>query len=191
NAGATNTLRVLGKKAAIPVFAIDLAKGFAAVKLYLLAPESMCEYVFYLKLVLCVAVVMGHIFPVFANFKGGKGVATMAGAVLAINTPAVLLCLVTFVIVLSISNYVSLSSVIAGIMFPVYTYIVCSKLYPDLTLEETIFACVVAVVLTVTHRKNLKRIWNGTESRIYFFPERAHRRIEERNARKAGDDKKQ
>ena len=192
NAGATNTLRVLGKKAAIPVFAIDVAKGFAAVKLYLLAPACMDQYIFYFKLALCVAVVLGHIFPVFANFKGGKGVATMAGAVLAINFPAVLLCLVTWLIVLAISNYVSLSSVVAGIMFPVYTYIVCANLYPDVTTEETAFACVVAAVLVITHRKNLKRIFKGTESKIYFFPERAHRRIKEREeARKAAGKERQ
>lgn len=180
NAGATNTLRVLGKKAAIPVFAIDVAKGFAAVKLYLLAPEALDPYIFYFKLLLCVAVVMGHIFPIFASFKGGKGVATMAGAVLAINFPAVMLCLLTFLLVLSIWNYVSLSSVVAGLMYPLYTYIICSWKYPDLTLHETVFACVVAVVLLITHRKNLRRIANRTESKIYFFPERAHRKIRER-----------
>lgn len=180
NAGATNTLRVLGKKAAIPVFAIDVAKGFAAVKLYLLAPAFMDDYIFYFKLALCVAVVLGHIFPVFAGFKGGKGVATMAGAVLAINLPAVLMCLAVFLIVLGISHYVSLSSVTAGLLFPLFTYIVCANLYPEVTTEETIFAGVVAIVLLITHRKNLKRIFNGTESKIYYFPERAHRKIRER-----------
>lgn len=176
NAGATNTLRVLGKRAAIPVFAIDVAKGFGAVKLYLLAPDCIGEYIFYFKLVLCVAVVLGHIFPIFAGFKGGKGVATMTGAVLAINFPVVMLCLVTFLGVLAIWNYVSLGSVMAGILFPAYTYIVCSSLYPDVMIEETVFACVVAVVLLITHRKNLRRIAAGTESKIYFFPERAHRK---------------
>ncbi len=176
NAGATNTLRVLGKRAAIPVFAIDVAKGFGAVKLYLLAPECIDEYIFYFKLLLCVVVVMGHIFPIFAGFKGGKGVATMAGAVLAINFPAVMLCLATFLVVLAIWNYVSLGSVVAGLLFPVYTWIVCSTLYPEVVVEETIFACVVAIVLLITHRKNLRRIAAGTESKIYFFPERAHRK---------------
>ena len=176
NAGATNTLRVLGKRAAIPVFAIDVAKGFGAVKLYMLAPECIEGAIFYFKLMLCVAVVLGHIFPIFAHFKGGKGVATMAGAVLAINFPAVMLCLATFLVVLAIWNYVSLGSVVAGILFPVYTYFVCSARYPGVMVEETVFACVVAVVLLITHRKNLRRIAAGTESKIYFFPERAHRK---------------
>ncbi len=123
-----------------------------------------------------VAVVMGHIFPIFAGFKGGKGVATMAGAVLAINFPAVMLCLATFLAVLAIWNYVSLGSVVSGLLFPVYTYIVCSTLYPEVVIEETVFACVVAIVLVITHRKNLRRIAAGTESKIYYFPERAHRK---------------
>lgn len=172
NAGATNTLRVLGKKAAIPVFLIDFAKGFAAVQLSLIAPASIENHIFYLKLALVVAVVLGHIFPIFAGFRGGKGVATMAGAVLAIYPPAVLLCMATFVVVLAISNYVSLSSMIGGIMFPVYTYFVFGNHYTPLV----IFACVVAVLLLITHRKNIKRIANGTESKIYLFPERARRR---------------
>lgn len=186
NAGATNTLRVLGKKAAIPVFAIDVAKGFGAVKLYLFAPEGMDGYIFYFKLLLCVAVVMGHIFPIFASFKGGKGVATMAGAVLAINFPAVMLCLVTFLIVLAIWNYVSLGSVVAGTLYPVYTWLVCSTLYPDVAVEETVFACVVALVLVITHRRNLRRIAASSESKIYFNPARAHRKIKEREEQNKG-----
>ncbi|MCL2561565.1 MAG: glycerol-3-phosphate 1-O-acyltransferase PlsY [Rikenellaceae bacterium] len=179
NAGATNILRVLGKRAAIPVFAIDSAKGFAAVKLYLLAPTGDEEWQFYFKLALCAAVVAGHIFPIFTGFKGGKGVATLAGAVLAINTPAVLLCLGTFLIVLAIWNYVSLGSVVAGIMYPVYTYIVCRLWYPQVLVEETVFALVVAVALIIMHRKNLRRIATGAESKIYYFPEKARKKREE------------
>lgn len=173
NAGATNTLRVLGKKAAVPVFAIDSVKGFAAVMLFHLAPASMAEYIFYVKLALVVAVVLGHIFPVFAGFRGGKGVATMTGAVLAVYPPAVLLCILTFLILLGATHYVSLSSVTSGILFPVYTWFVLGNHYPPLI----IFAVAVAVVLAITHRKNIKRIFEGTESRIYYFPERAHRRM--------------
>lgn len=172
NAGATNTLRVLGKKAAVPVFAIDSAKGFIAVMLYHLAPPTEIP-VFYIQLALVIAVVLGHIFPVFAGFRGGKGVATMTGAVLAVYPPAVLLCMLTFLILLGATHYVSLSSVTSGILFPVYVYFVFGNHYPPMI----VFSIAIAIVLIITHRKNLKRIINGTESRIYYFPNRAHRRM--------------
>ena len=181
NAGATNILRVLGKRAAIPVFAIDSAKGFAAVMLFHLAPSSLGEslaipheaFVFYLKLILTGAVTLGHIFPIFAGFRGGKGVATMAGAVLAVNPPAVLLCMATFLIVLGATHYVSLSSVTAAVMFPVYNYFVFGNHY----VPMIVFSVVLSIILIITHRKNLRRIVAGTESRIYYFPARAHRRM--------------
>lgn len=166
NAGATNTLRVLGRKAALPVFAMDVAKGFAAVMLFHLSPYAATEFAFYLKLILIAAVVLGHIFPIFAGFKGGKGVATLTGSVLALYPPAVLLCLATFIVVLALSHYVSLSSMTAGIMLPVYTRFVFGNTY----LPLIIFGCVVALLLIYTHRKNIGRLLGGTESRIYLFP---------------------
>lgn len=166
NAGATNTLRVLGRKAAMPVLLLDMAKGFVAVRLFHLSPyKEDTDFEFYLKLILIVAVVLGHIFPLFAGFKGGKGVATMAGAVLGMYPPAVFLCLLTFLLVLAISHYVSLSSMTAGVMFPVYLVLVFGETY----LPLIIFACVVAVVLIITHRKNIRRLINGTESKIYLW----------------------
>lgn len=121
NAGATNTLRVLGRRAALPVFALDVLKGFVAVTLAHLAgyPHGS-DQTFNLKIALVAAAVLGHIFPVFAGFRGGKGVATLAGAVLGVYPPAVLLCVATFLVVLMVSHYVSLSSMTAGVMFPVY-----------------------------------------------------------------------
>lgn len=172
NAGATNTLRVLGRRAAIPVLLIDVAKGFAAVMLYHLSPYKDTDFGFYLKLILVVAVVIGHIFPVFAGFKGGKGVATMAGAVLGVYPPAVLLCLVTFLIVLAISHYVSLSSMTAGALFPIYLVFVFRQTY----LPLIIFACVVAVALIITHRRNIKRLAEGTESKIYLWGARGDKK---------------
>ena len=165
NAGATNTLRVLGRKAAIPVFIMDVAKGFAAVMLAHLSPYYNTDFGFYLKLILVVVVVTGHIFPIFAGFKGGKGVATMAGSVLGVYPPAVLLCLLTFIIVLAISHYVSLSSMTAGVLFPVYLVFV----FKQTELPLVIFSCAVAIALLITHRRNIKRLINGTESKIYLW----------------------
>ncbi|MCC8088943.1 MAG: glycerol-3-phosphate 1-O-acyltransferase PlsY [Rikenellaceae bacterium] len=166
NAGATNVLRVLGKRAALPVFAIDVIKGFVAVSLahfstYMQGSEAMFTF----KIILVAAAIIGHIFPVFAGFRGGKGVATLAGAVLGVYPPAVLLCLATFTLVLIFTHYVSLSSMTAGIMFPVYVTVVFGeKSYSLIT-----FACVVAVLLLLTHRKNIVRLINGIESKTYII----------------------
>ena len=179
NAGATNTLRVLGRRAALPVFAIDVLKGYVAVTLSHLSMYSDPDYCFFygdgplinFKIILVVAAVLGHIFPIFAGFRGGKGVATLAGAVLAVYSPAVLLCLATFVVVLMVSHYVSLSSMTAGVMFPIYMVFVYHQTYVPLI----VFGCVIALLLIITHRKNIKRLIAGTESKIYLWrPRKRH-----------------
>ena len=156
---------MLGKKAALPVFAMDVAKGFLAVTLWRLSPAATEGQIFYFKIILVAAVVLGHIFPLFAGFKGGKGVATLAGSVLAVNPPSVLICLGIFLVVLAISHYVSLSSMAAGIMFPVVDVVILREDYPPMI----IFACVVALLLVYTHRNNIKRRVAGTESKIYLW----------------------
>lgn len=166
NAGATNTLRVLGRKAALPVFLLDMLKGFAAVMLaHLSGYENGSDPMFNLKIALVAAAVVGHILPIFAGFKGGKGVATLAGAVLGVYPPAVLLCLVVFLIVLAISHYVSLSSMTAGLAFPLFVI----GLFGERSATLIVFSCVIAVLLIFTHRKNITRLLAGTESKIYLF----------------------
>ncbi len=163
NAGATNTLRVLGPKAALPVFALDVAKGFAAVMLACLSGfegGALSNF----KLALVAVAVLGHIFPVFAGFRGGKGVATMAGAVLAVLPGAVGLCLLTFAIVLALTHYVSLGSVTAGLLLPVYAVFIFGERY----LPTVIFCCLVSLLLLYTHRANIKRLIAGTESKTYL-----------------------
>lgn len=163
NAGATNTLRVLGRKAAIPVFIIDFCKGLGAVMLaYTAGFEPGSPQMYNLKFILVGAVVLGHIFPLFAGFRGGKGVATMAGAVMGVYAPAVLLCLATFVLVLLLTKYVSVSSMTAGIALPLYVAFVFHQTY----LPLIVFCCAVSLLLIFTHRKNIKRLLNGTESKI-------------------------
>lgn len=173
NAGATNTLRVLGKKAAIPVFGIDVAKGFAAVMLYNLSPYKGADFEFYLKLILVGAVVLGHIFPIFAGFKGGKGVATLTGSVLGVYPPGILLCLLTFAIILAVTHYVSLSSMVAGSLFPIYTRFVLGNKHIPLL----IFGCIAALMLIWTHRKNIGRLIAGTESKTYLFPRKDKNKV--------------
>ncbi len=164
NAGATNTLRVLGPRAALPVFALDVAKGFAAVMLcHLSAYEG--NALINLKLILVATAVLGHIFPVFAGFRGGKGVATLAGAVLAVHPPAVLLCLATFALILILTHYVSLGSITAGCLLPVYVTAVFHERYVPLIA----FCCAVSLLLLYTHRRNIRRLVQGTESKTYLI----------------------
>ncbi len=169
NAGTTNMLRVLGRRAALPVFVIDFMKGFLAVTLSdLIAydPEVHPNFIYNVKILLVVAAVLGHIFPLFANFRGGKGVATLAGAVMGVYPPAVLLCLGVWFGVLMFTHYVSLSSMIAGCMFPVFILI-----SPRTNQSPTliVFSFLVAILLLVTHRKNIRRLREGTESKIYIW----------------------
>jgi len=165
NAGATNTMRVLGPKAGIAVFALDFLKGFLAVSLAAFLPYGAgSPALFNMKFALTAAVVLGHIFPLFAGFRGGKGVATLAGAVLAVYPPAVLLCLASFVVVFILCRYVSRASMTAGILLPVYTVFVFGQHYPPLVA----FCCAISVLLLVTHRKNIRRLLTGTEPRTYF-----------------------
>lgn len=175
NAGATNMLRVLGRRAALPVFAIDFLKGFVAVTLSILAaylPEFSVggEYgpngIYAVKVGLVVIAVLGHIFPVFAGFKGGKGVATLAGAVMGVDPSSILLCLGVWLVMLMITHYVSLSSMVAGCAFPVFI-LISPKTNSSITL--IVFSFLVAILLIVTHRKNIARLRAGTESKIHIF----------------------
>lgn len=166
NAGATNTLRVLGLRAALPVFAIDMLKGLVAVMLsHLAGYTSGSDAMFNLKVALVAAAVIGHILPVFAGFKGGKGVATLAGAVLGVYPLAVLLCLIVFAVVFASTRYVSLGSMSAGVAFPVFVI----GVFGERSLSLVVFSIVIALLLLFTHRKNIRRLLSHTESKTYLF----------------------
>lgn len=170
NAGATNTFRVLGKKPGIIVMLIDIAKGFTATKLaYLIGlsvtgPKFSAQFVNY-ELALGVIAVMGHLFPIFAGFRGGKGVATLFGMVLAVSPLAALLCVSVFIIVLLLTNYVSLSSILAGFTFPLGTIFVLQTPIKGLAL----YSICVCFLILVTHQKNIERLLKGQESKVYLF----------------------
>ena len=173
NAGTTNMLRVLGRRAALPVFAIDFLKGFVAVTLSNLIaydPEAQTGFIFNVKILLVVAAVLGHIFPLFAGFRGGKGVATLAGAVTGVYPPAILLCLAVWMVTLMMTHYVSLSSMLAGVMFPIFILI---SPRTNNSVSLVVFSICVAVLLIITHRKNIKRLREGTESKIYLWKPRS------------------
>lgn len=164
NAGATNTIRVLGLKAGIPVLLVDVFKGLTAV--LLAAPIYQLlgglEVSAGLLLAVAAAAVLGHAFPVFASFKGGKGVATLLGLGFGIYPWAAFCVLLLFTVVLLISGYVSLSSISAGIAFPFFVIF----LFPADHVFFTVLSIAVAVFLPITHRKNIKRLLNGTESKF-------------------------
>ena len=156
----------MGARAALPVFAIDILKGFAAVMLaHLSGYEAGSSQMFNLKIALVAAAVAGHILPLFADFRGGKGVATLAGAVLAVYPGAVLLCLIVFAVVFGLTHYVSLGSMSAGVAFPIF--ILMLKRQPPVSL--VVFGCVIALLLLFTHRKNIRRLLTRSESKTYLF----------------------
>ncbi len=166
NAGATNTFRVLGKKAGVPVLIIDILKGTAAVALSFLSGYHAGSQGFIeLQLGLGIAALIGHIFPIFAGFRGGKGVATILGIVICIVPAACALSLVVFLIVLFTSRIVSLSSMLAGIAFPIFLNLVLNNQNNILS----IFSIVVAALLIITHRKNISRLLKNQESRVQLF----------------------
>jgi glycerol-3-phosphate acyltransferase PlsY len=170
NAGATNTFRVLGKKAGIPVMLIDILKGWTATNLAFFIGVSTtgaynsAAYINY-ALALGIAAVMGHLFPIFAGFRGGKGIATLFGMILAINLPAALLCVGVFIAVLLITRYVSLGSIMAG-----FTYPICvTFIFPMYIRSVIIYGMCMCLLILVTHQKNIERLLKGTESKVNLF----------------------
>ncbi|WP_317898683.1 glycerol-3-phosphate 1-O-acyltransferase PlsY [Aurantibacillus circumpalustris] len=167
NAGATNTFRVLGKKAGIPVLIFDILKGTLAVALAYLSEFDVNSNEFIdFQLGLGVAALIGHIFPVFAGFRGGKGVATILGIVVCILPLACSLSLLVFLLVLTLSRIVSLSSMLAGISFPIFLNLLLGNTNPILT----VFSIIVAVLLIITHRKNIQRLIKKEETKVRLFP---------------------
>lgn len=169
NAGTTNILRVLGARAAVPVFVLDFFKGFVAVAIMgIMRYDANVDisWLIGLKIIAVFAAVLGHIFPVFAGFRGGKGVATLVGAVTGIYPTIILLCFAVWLLVLMISHYVSLASMIAGCTFPLF--VLLSHRASQSTVF-IIFSFVTAVLLIFTHRKNIDRLRKGTESKTYIW----------------------
>ena len=166
NAGATNVMRVLGAKAGIPVLIFDLFKGWIAVwfTTYSSIPQGNDFFISF-QIFVGVAAILGHIFPIFAQFRGGKGVATVAGVVLAISTIPTLIAIGVFVLVLLATKYVSVGSMMGGISFPLTTFI----FIPSPFLSMKIFSISVAIMLITTHTKNIKRLINREEKKAGFL----------------------
>jgi acyl phosphate:glycerol-3-phosphate acyltransferase len=165
NAGTTNTIRVLGLKTGIPVLIIDMAKGWLAAMLPVflkISPQGSAALT-NLQILTSLIAIIGHIFPLYAGFRGGKGVATVAGAMLAIHPFLTLTCFGVFLIVLLLTGIVSVSSMSMGIAFPVFLF----TLFDTPSLIFKIFSVFVAVALLITHRNNIKRLIKGEEKRLF------------------------
>jgi glycerol-3-phosphate acyltransferase PlsY len=174
NAGATNTFRVLGPKWGSFVMLVDVTKGVLATSLYILMPYYLTNELARTNfmIILGLVAVVGHIFPVFANFKGGKGVATLLGMALAIQPIVALLCLVVFLITLISTRFVSLSSMLAGITFMILILFI----FKEKETMYRLFAVIVAIMVVITHQKNITRMIKGTENKVPIFKNRDKRK---------------
>src|SRR3954462_4104907 len=174
NSGATNTYRVLGAKWGTIVMIVDMLKAIVAVKLAFFLPYAFESdiYLVNMQLGLGVAAVIGHIFPIWADFRGGKGVATLFGMVLGIQPNVALCCVGIFILVLYVTRWVSLSSILASIAFPVFILVIFNepeKLY-------RVFAITVAMLVLLTHQKNIGRLLKGNENKVPILKHRDRRR---------------
>jgi len=168
NAGATNTFRLLGKRAGSVVFSIDVLKGFAATSLanFLYSHDHIWDYeIAEFKILFGLLAVLGHIFPLFAGFNGGKGVATSLGLGLCMFPIVALICVVIFFVIFAISHYVSLGSIVATLAFPLLMF--TNWFHPDDYLL-VVFGFAAFLLVVYTHRKNIVRLIKGNENKIYL-----------------------
>lgn len=166
NAGATNTIRVFGVRAGLPVLLFDVFKAWFAVHLSvwltnpLFSPNQEVIY----WIVLGGLAVLGHVYPVFAGFKGGKGVATLVGVVMALYPASFFVILVFFTVVMFFTRIVSISSISSALIFP----FVAIFLFDETRLPLIILAIAIAFFVPYTHRANIKRLKEGTEKKFDF-----------------------
>jgi glycerol-3-phosphate acyltransferase PlsY len=174
NMGATNTFRVLGPRYGTIVMICDILKGMAAVGLYNLLPYYLSNELDRTNLMigLGLSATLGHIYPIWAQFKGGKGVATLFGMILAIQPDVAISCVAVFILVLYLTRYVSLSSVLAGVALPICVL----WIYNEKEVFYRVFAVAVAGLIVLTHQKNIGRILKGNESRVPILKHRDRRK---------------
>ena len=177
NMGATNTFRVLGSRFGTIVMVADMLKGIIAVALYNFFPHYLDNELDRTNFMigLGIAAVVGHIFPIWANFRGGKGVATLFGMVLGIQPVVAVSCVAVFLCVLYITRYISLSSILAGVALPICVL----WIYNEKEVFYRVFAVAVAGLIVLTHQKNISRLLKGNESRVpikYRYKRKSRRR---------------
>lgn len=170
NAGATNTIRTFGKKAGIIVLLIDISKGSIGVLLptlvQLMSPSTIpmveIEGLNYPPLAFGLAAALGHIYPIYEKFKGGKGVATLFGVILALSPIVALCAVISFILLFSFTKRVSIGSIISSIVFAIAFMV----LQQPLVVSDYVLVCIYPLLLMYTHRSNIQRIFNGTEPKL-------------------------
>ena len=170
NAGSTNVLRTVGKKAAAITLVCDILKGVIAILIAFIVGKIAKDInPALLVQIAAICVVVGHTFPIFFKFKGGKGVATSLGIILLLNWQIGLICLVFALILMILTRMVSLGSISAAILFPVLTiFITENYLVPG---NYFVFGILLAAFVVYNHRANVKRILTGTENKLSFKKE--------------------
>ena len=173
NAGTTNMLRSVGKKAAAITLVCDILKGVVSIVMAIIIGNISKNLDKELLLQIAgIAVVLGHTFPIFFGFKGGKGVATSLGVLLMSNWQIGLICLVFALVLMALTRMVSLGSCAAAVLFPVLTLFI-NQHYTVLTDGKNgnvyfIYSVILAIIVLYNHRENIKRILNGTENKLSF-----------------------
>lgn len=167
NAGATNTFRVLGKKAGIIVLLVDVLKGMLAALIPFWVLYDVIGYDHYknIQILSGISAVIGHLKPIFAQFKGGKGVATSLGIIIGIHPPAALFCIMAFLFVFMISKYISLGSIVASVLFPILIIFH----FKEENTALIVFSILLGSMVILAHRANMKRLKDGNESKMNLF----------------------
>lgn len=170
NAGTTNMLRSVGKKAAVLTLVCDILKGVVSILIALIIGKMIKNVDRALLIQIAgIMVVIGHTFPIFFEFKGGKGVATSLGVLLMTNWQIGLICLVFAIVIIACSRMVSMGSVGAAILFPVLTLFINTNFIVEADgLKYFIYSVILAVIVVFNHRSNIKRILSGTENKLSF-----------------------
>ena len=170
NAGTTNMLRAVGKKAALITLLCDILKGVVAILIALIAGKIANNVDKALLIQIAgILVVLGHTFPIFFEFKGGKGVATSLGVLLMTNWQIGLICLVFAIVIMLFSRMVSMGSVGAAILFPVLTLFINNNFIVEASgIKYFIYSLILALIVIFNHRENIKRIANGTQNKLSF-----------------------
>lgn len=170
NAGTTNMLRSVGKKAAAVTLICDILKGVVAIIIALIAGKIAKNTDQALLVQIAgIAVILGHTYPIFFGFKGGKGVATSLGILIMTNWQIGLICLLFAVIIMAFSKMVSMGSVGAAILFPILTLFIQNHYIVQASgFKYFIYSVIVAAIIIFNHRSNIKRILNGTENKLSF-----------------------
>lgn len=170
NAGTTNILRTVGKRAAIVTLICDILKGVVAILIaWIVGKIAKNADAVLLVQIAGLLVVIGHAFPIFFEFRGGKGVATSLGVLLTMNWKIGLICLIFAVVIIAVTRMVSMGSIGAAILFPILTLFIKEHYIVEATgFKYFVFGILLALLVIFQHRENIKRIKNGTENKLSF-----------------------